>query len=344
MGAYVLIEDAMKYKDIIREFEIFANVHPDVAKFKSDTVDRLDNFSNENEVFPMLYVSPISNVPIIYPSEYSATIFSFRAFVLVPRIDLEEIALDNDINLNQTNTNLEQCQLIINHFKTHLNKIIEELSFGAQPLNEFGIDRLQGWSLDFDIEVPTSDCEEDWIPTDFCPPGVAKNTSGSFSVVVQADSTEIIPDITVTDSDGTTRTQPSVTDVFCKLSEDSTITLNNAPFITVPSGATENIQLVKEDLTPFSDYTVVGNVVTVGDCTNIWEIQFIGTTDLIAVNVTLANQHTFTSETETDTGDVTYSTDGITFVQITFPFTPSVGLRYFKRPTALVTGTYILIA
>ena len=256
----------MKYKDIIREFEIFANVHPDVAKFKSDTVDRLDNFSNENEVFPMLYVSPISNVPIIYPSEYSATIFSFRAFVLVPRIDLEEIALDNDINLNQTNTNLEQCQLIINHFKTHLNKIIEELSFGAQPLNEFGIDRLQGWSLDFDIEVPTSDCEEDWIPTDFCPPGVAKNTSGSFSVVVQADSTEIIPDITVTDSDGTTRTQPSVTDVFCKLSEDSTITLNNAPFITVPSGATENIQLVKEDLTPFSDYTVVGNVVTVGDC------------------------------------------------------------------------------
>ena len=43
-------------------------------------------------------------------------------------------------------------------------------------------------------------------------------------------------------------------------------TLNNAPFITVPSGATENIQLVKEDLTPFIDYTVVGNVITVEDC------------------------------------------------------------------------------
>ena len=135
--------------------------------------------------------------------------------------------------------------------------------------------------------------------------------------------------------------------IFTKVVGDTDLTLNNAPFITVPSGATENIQLVKEDLTPFSDYTVVGNVITVEDCPiqiNQWELQFIGTTDLIAVNVTLANQHTFTSETEANTGDVTYSTDGTTFVAITFPFTPTVGLRYFKRPIALVTGTYILIA
>jgi hypothetical protein len=141
--------------------------------------------------------------------------------------------------------------------------------------------------------------------------------------------------------------EPSGGNILVKVPDCPTFTpvqtdINGIPFSNLGSGASQNI--VVEDSDGLSVGSIVGGKVVVDACPNNWELQFIGTNDLIAVNVTLANQYTFTSEIETSTGNVTYSADGTTFVSITFPFTPTVGLRYFKRPTRLVTGTYILNA
>ena len=148
----------MTYKEIIEDFESFANNHPDVAKFKSDTLDRMDDFSNSNEVFPMLYIAPISSNPLFYDSGYKATNYSFRVFSLVPRIDLEEVEKDNILNLNQTTTNLNQCAMILQHFRLYLDNKYDDVVFNLQPLNEFSIDRLQGWSADFSFEVANTEC------------------------------------------------------------------------------------------------------------------------------------------------------------------------------------------
>lgn len=111
----------MTYKELIEKFELFANSHVDISRFKCDTLDRMDNFSNESERFPLFYIAPINSVQNFYNTNYKSISYSFRAFFLVPRIDLENTKLDNNINLNQTTTNLNQCEMIMRHFTLFLD-------------------------------------------------------------------------------------------------------------------------------------------------------------------------------------------------------------------------------
>ena len=74
---------------------------------------------------------------------------------------------------------------------------------------------------------------------------------------------------------------------------------------------------------------------------NEWEMQFFGTNDSIRVLVSPDNQNTFISTRELNTGEVTYSIDGVTYQPVVLPFTPDLGVMYFKRPLTVDTGIYV---
>jgi hypothetical protein len=130
------------------------------------------------------------------------------------------------------------------------------------------------------------------------PDATVENSNASYTDSVVSGGTLVLPDITVTDSDGSTYTQPSVTNVTC----------------------TAQIK----DL--------------------FWELNYNGTDDVIYIPATVNNVGTLTSGTGSNVGTITVSTDNVTYGALTFPFTPVNGTTYyFKRSTATVNGTYIMV-
>jgi len=70
-----------------------------------------------------------------------------------------------------------------------------------------------------------------------------KNSDESYTNTVASGDTLVLPDITVTDSDGSTFTQPSVVNVVCSLAADGTVNVNSVFFDNVASGGTLNIEV-----------------------------------------------------------------------------------------------------
>ena len=75
------------------------------------------------------------------------------------------------------------------------------------------------------------------------------NSDASFSLSVIAEGVGALPDITVTDSDGTTSSFPSVKDVTCTPSPDATVQLNGSTIGTVASGATGDFPVTQDGST-----------------------------------------------------------------------------------------------
>jgi hypothetical protein len=82
------------------------------------------------------------------------------------------------------------------------------------------------------------------------PDGTVRNNadinslSPVYVVSVPSGSTVILPQITVTDSDGSTYLQDSVTNVMCTPSADATVTVNGEEFGTVASGGNFELDVV----------------------------------------------------------------------------------------------------
>ena len=70
-----------------------------------------------------------------------------------------------------------------------------------------------------------------------------ENSDSSYTNTVASGGTLTLPDITVTDSDGSTFTQPSVVNVVCSSAADGTVNVNSVFFDNVASGATLNIEV-----------------------------------------------------------------------------------------------------
>jgi|LSQX01.1.fsa_nt_gb hypothetical protein len=150
----------MTSKELILFFEDFFKKHPDVQRFKSDTEDRIDDFLNSGETFPAVYCVLNSQNYTNYTTGYKANTFSFDIFVLVRRLDFTEREKDDITILNQTNTNLEQCGIIANHFCIFIDKHFDNVDSTILPLNNYGIDGLQGVRLSISFEVGIDLCIE----------------------------------------------------------------------------------------------------------------------------------------------------------------------------------------
>jgi hypothetical protein len=96
------------------------------------------------------------------------------------------------------------------------------------------------------------------------PDATVTNSNATYVNTVVSGGTLVLPDITVTDSDGSTFTQPSVEDVVCTLSPDTSLEVNGTPEGTFAAGSTIEVNVTDgvNPVTP-NDVTVVGDVVTI---------------------------------------------------------------------------------
>ena len=115
-----------------------------------------------------------------------------------------------------------------------------ELIGNITRVNNSQLDYLAGNKMTLDILVDSySACEipvGDFLhPVEPCDPSTVRNSDNTYNVEVASGETLVLPDITVTDSDGTTRTQPSVTPVFCspnpEIEVDAVILNTNANIV-----------------------------------------------------------------------------------------------------------------
>jgi hypothetical protein len=100
--------------------------------------------------------------------------------------------------------------------------------------------------------------------TPSCPDATIENSNASYTDSVVSGGALVLPDITVTDSDGSTYTQPSVENVVCTLSPDTSLEVNGTPEGTFAAGSTIEVNITDgvNPVTP-NDVTVVGDVVTI---------------------------------------------------------------------------------
>jgi hypothetical protein len=96
------------------------------------------------------------------------------------------------------------------------------------------------------------------------PDATVENSNATYTDSVVSGGTLVLPDITVTDSDGSTYTQPSVENVVCTLSPDTSLEVNGTPEGTFAAGSTIEVNITDgvNPVTP-NDVTVVGDVVTI---------------------------------------------------------------------------------
>jgi len=97
-----------------------------------------------------------------------------------------------------------------------------------------------------------------------CVDADVENSNASYTDSVVSGGTLVLPDITVTDSDGSTFTQPSVENVTCTLSPDTALEVNGPLEGTFAAGSTIEVNITDgvNPVTPDA-VTVVGDVVTI---------------------------------------------------------------------------------
>lgn len=175
------------------------------------------------------------------------------------------------------------------------------------------------------------------------------NTLLVSKTVSDTDNVIVAPDITVTDSDGTTYNSPSGVDVVCTASGGTAIVTNsNATYNnTVDGGDTlvlADVNNVDSDGTIVPTPAMIPFVCTLQDNTITASLPFIGTDDTCKTMFQSAGVTTYsTLINSSNIGALTYSTDGITYSAFSLPFTPIVSTAYwFKRSSNTTTGNYTI--
>jgi surface protein len=113
--------------------------------------------------------------------------------------------------------------------------------------------------------IPSGGSETIVVPDpSVCADATVENSNSSYTDSVVSGGTLVLPDITVTDSDGSTYTQPSVENVVCTLSPDTDLEVNGTPEGTFVAGSTIEVNITDgvNPVTPDA-VTVVGDVVTI---------------------------------------------------------------------------------
>jgi len=152
----------MNYINVLQIIEDFANQHPGVKRFKSDTLDRIEDFTNHDEDFPLLYAVLNNVMKIKTLAEYNADVYSFNVYCLTARIDIN-LERDNKLVLNQTNRNLSLTYSILCDLIDYLdnqddNDVYIDYSLISNPVNNITKDRLQGVYITIQIQVTGDNC------------------------------------------------------------------------------------------------------------------------------------------------------------------------------------------
>lgn len=142
------------YLILLTIIESFASQHQEVKRFKSDFLEQLGNFGTEGDSYPILYVSPNTNV------------FNYNQYTDLNTFTLTFYCVDIiQKDRNNINTILNTTNLILNDvhkfFRDSEIPGIEVLSASnVTPLNNYLMDFTAGWTMSMTFELESySVCE-----------------------------------------------------------------------------------------------------------------------------------------------------------------------------------------
>lgn len=231
------------YKGLLNKIEAFCNAHLQIKKYGGEFKEQMPNFSTENEKYPIVYVVPSGDLSDLNTNQFTLDVYCV------------DIIQKDRANIN---TIVSDCNLIVNDLYLYFldgNDLTVDVigASNGSPLNNFDLDYSAGWVKTITFEVQSySVCAIPMNPISPNPPVVCddatvRNSDSTYLQTVASGSTLTLPDINITDSDGSIFTYPSVQDVTCtpappcddavQIIEDSegNELYNNS----IPSGATE---------------------------------------------------------------------------------------------------------
>lgn len=136
----------MNYINIIEMFANYANLHPGLKRFRSDTLDIISSFTIENESFPIMYVTFEGATVNKNDAGYKYITWTFNTYILTTKIDLP-VEETNNILLNVTNNNTNDTQRILNDLFYTLSEeddIDISSSMSSNYINNYTTSKLSG--------------------------------------------------------------------------------------------------------------------------------------------------------------------------------------------------------
>jgi hypothetical protein len=228
--------------DVIRTFAIN---HLQIQRFGFEFREQMPNLATISEGFPYLFVVPVGSASLQNVREIDFDVYCVDRYQK-GRANVPYVISDTDLILADLSLWLEEGQndieVVRSYPTTPINNDLLDYVGGHVMRLRVQVDRIALCEIPFDGDAP--------VPPS-CPSGFVRNSDNTFTEIVPSGSTITLPDITVTDSDGSTYTQPAVTDVVCSPQppcEDATYEVeyeNGTPIESgsIPSGGFQLIQV-----------------------------------------------------------------------------------------------------
>ena len=363
------------YNQIVKQLKTFFEAHYQVNSFKNgDIWNAVQNNELDDALYPLVYATDNGA-----SSSEGSTSISFELFCM----DI------TDKSGNISNEIKSDTFQILNDAVAYLDKLITgdfyylkiSKNTTLSSFTEYTDDWLTGWKMTVTLTQPNTynECaipysgagvpigggclgvtifdadgnlisEVDSGDTYNVSSSNVSNSDNSYNVNVLATASLSLPNIVFTDSDGTTTSVPSVTDIvatLCPTFEDATVHNSNDSYsVTVGSGGDlelPNINFTDSDGTTTSIPSMEAVVCTpsVNSTELFWELYFELIDEKNIIECTNYNVGIFSTGSGSNYGSIEVSTDDITYIPLTYPFAPIVGnTYYFKRTTFLATGGY----
>lgn len=133
----------MSWKYLIQEIEIYLNGHPSNPKFFAEFEEQRPNLATKDEKYPLVFVVPSPSVPSMNVVNFTVEIQCF------------DLLKDDRSNVNDV---LSETWLILNDIYQFFNGNHPSIDISVlptfNPLNNFDLDYVAGWSASFDFELP----------------------------------------------------------------------------------------------------------------------------------------------------------------------------------------------
>jgi surface protein len=206
-------------------------VDSDMYQVLRDVITQIDNVAYQD----MRVELPLTIDP--FRSEDAQDVYGFSGVVnIIVDENYDQCAIPSDDVPFDPNPPTQIClpALIENSDSSY---VVNVASGGSLILPD--VDILVVDINDNPLDTSTIPSVKNHIIDVVCNGGTVSNSDSSYIDTVLSGGTLTLPDITVTDSDGSTFTQPSVTNVTCTLSPDADVENSDASYsVQVAAGAT----------------------------------------------------------------------------------------------------------
>jgi hypothetical protein len=277
------------YQKLLNKIEAFCNAHLQIKKYKGEFKEQMPNFATLDEKYPIVFVVPTGDTEGLELNQFTLEVYCLD-IIQKDRANINTIVSDCHLILKdlylyfKDGTDLE-VDVIGDPTMTPLNNDLLDYAAGwvmtitfevegytvcAIPMNpippftpicedaSYLVEYVNGTPIESGT-IPSGGSATIQVPNPLvCDDATVENSDLSYTATVSSGDTLVLPDITVTDSDGSTFTQPAVTNVVCTFNppcDDAIVNINSVFWDNVPSGGTENI-IVRQS----SGSTQVGSI------------------------------------------------------------------------------------